>query len=206
MSVVSTANEELVDIVSRITAGDSTAEDEIIRRYERGVAVIIDNVVRSQPVTEDLSQETFRIVLEKLRRGDLRQPESLSGFVCSVARNAAITYIRRAKRYNLREEIGRAEHICDPAPNQLDQMLSRERSEIVRQVIGELKSERDREVLFRYYISEEDKNKICSDLGLTRIQFNNIIYRALARFKELYLQKVCDLARLGCDKTTPGDT
>ena len=206
MSVVSTANEELVDIVSRITAGDSTAEDEIIRRYERGVAVIIDNVVRNQSVTEDLSQETFRIVLEKLRRGELRQPESLSGFVCSVARNAAITHIRRAKRSNLREEIGSADHIPDPAPNQLDQMLARERSEIVRQVIGELKSERDKEVLFRYYLSEEDKNQICSDLSITRIQFNNIIYRALARFKELYVRKVCDQDRLGCDKTTPGDT
>lgn len=206
MSVVTTVTEELVDIVRRITAGDSTAEEEIIRRYERGIAVIIDNVVRNQSTTEDLSQETFRIVLEKLRRGDLRQPESLSGFVCSVARNAALDYIRRVKRSNLREEIGDAEHIADPAPNQLDQMLARERSEIVRQVIGELKSERDREVLFRYYVSEKDKNQICSDLGITRIQFNNIIYRALARFKELYLRKFAERDQLGCDKTKAGDT
>jgi len=85
-------------------------------------------------------------------------------------------------------------------------MLARERSEIVLQVIAELKSERDREVLFRYYVSEEDKNEICSALGITRIQFNNIIYRALARFKELYLRKVGDKDRQGCDKTTAGDT
>lgn len=195
MSVVSTANEELVDIVRRITAGDSTAEDDVILRYERGIAVIIDNVVRNQSVTEDLCQETFRIVLEKLRRGDLRQPESLSGFVCGVARNAAIDYIRRARRSSLREEIGNADHISNPAPNQLDQLLARERSEIVRQLISELKGERDREILFRYYVSEEDKNKICSDLGITGIQFNNITYRALARFKELYVRKVVDPER-----------
>jgi RNA polymerase sigma-70 factor (ECF subfamily) len=206
VSVVSTANDQLVDIVRRITAGDSTAEDEIIRRYERGIAVIIDNVVRNQSATEDLSQETFRIVIEKLRRGDLRQPESLSGFVCSVAKNAAIEYIRRTRRSNLREETGDAEHICDPAPNQLEEMLARERAEIVRQVIGELKSERDRDVLFRYYVSEEDKNQICSDLGITRNQFNKVIYRALARFKELYVRKIGDPDRLGCDKTKAGDT
>ena len=206
MSVVSTATEELVDIVRRITAGDSTAEPEIIRRYERGIAVIIDNVVRNQSATEDLSQETFKIVLEKLRRGELRQPERLSGFVCSVARNAAIDYIRRARRSNLREEIGNAEHISDTAPNQLEQMLAKERSEIVRQVIGELKAERDRDVLFRYYVLEEDKDEICSDLGITRIQFNNIIYRALGRFKELYMRKVGDPDQPGCDKTKVGDT
>lgn len=195
MNLVSTANGELVDIVRRIVAGDSAAEDEVVRRYEHGVAVIIDHIVRNQSATEDVSQETFRIVLEKLRRGDLRQPESLSGFVCSVARNAAIDYIRRAKRSNSREEIGDAEHIPDPAPNQLDQILAQERAEIVRQVILELKVERDRDVLFRYYVCEEDKDRICIDLGLTRTQFNNVIYRALARFKELYVRKVSERER-----------
>ena len=183
-------DEELVDIVRRIIAGDPAAEDEIVRRYEHGVAVIIDHIVRSPSTTEDLSQETFRIVLQKLRRGDLRQPESLSGFVCSVARNAAINYIRRSKRSSSREEIGGAEHIPDHAPSQLDRIVTKERAEVVRQVILELKLERDRDVLFRYYIAEEDKDRICLDLGLTRTQFNNVIYRALARFKELYVRKV----------------
>lgn len=195
MNLVSTANGELVDIVRRIVAGDSAAEDEVVRRYEHGVAVIIDHIVRNQSATEDVSQETFRIVLEKLRRGDLRQPESLSGFVCSVARNAAIDYIRRAKRSYSREEIGDAEHIPDPAPNQLDQILAQEKAEIVRQVILEMKVERDRDVLFRYYVGEEDKDRICIDLGLTRTQFNNVIYRALARFKELYVRKVSERER-----------
>ena len=180
---------ELVDIVRRIIAGDTAAEDEVVRRYEHGVSVIIDQIVRSQSATEDVSQETFRIVLEKLRRGDLRQPERLSGFVCSVARNTAIDYIRRAKRLISREEIGDAELLADSAPSQLDQILTKERAEVVRQTILELNVERDRDVLFRYYVAEENKDRICLDLGLTRTQFNNVIYRALARFKELYIRK-----------------
>jgi RNA polymerase sigma-70 factor (ECF subfamily) len=190
VSVVSTASEELVDIVRRIIAGDPAAEDEVVRRYEHGVAVIIDQIVRSPSVTEDVSQETFRIVLEKLRHGDLRQPESLSGFVCGVARNSAIDYIRRSKRSSSREEIGGAEYIPDPAPSQLDQIVTQEKAEVVRQIILELKFERDRDVLFRYHIAEQDKDRICFDLGLTRTQFNNVISRALARFKELYVRKV----------------
>ena len=189
MNVVSTASEELVDIVRRIIAGDPAAEDEVVRRYEHGVAVIIDHIVRSQSATEDVSQETFRIVLEKLRRGNLRQPERLSGFVCSVARNTAIEHIRRAKRSNSREESGDAERLPDSAPSQLDQILTKERAKVVRQTILELNVERDRDLLFRYYVAEEDKDRICLDLGLTRAQFNNVIYRALARFKELYVRK-----------------
>jgi len=189
VNVVSTASEELVDIVRRIIAGDPAAEDEVVRRYEHGVAVIIDHIVRSQSATEDASQETFRIVIEKLRRGNLRQPERLSGFVCSVARNTAIEHIRRAKRSNSREESGDAERLPDSAPSQLDQILTKERAKVVRQTILELNVERDRDLLFRYYVAEEDKDRICLDLGLTRAQFNNVIYRALARFKELYIRK-----------------
>jgi RNA polymerase sigma-70 factor, ECF subfamily len=189
VNLASMMSAELVDIVRRIIAGDTAAEDEVVRRYEHGVAVIIDHIVRSQSATEDVFQETFRIVLEKLRRGDLREPERLSGFVCSVARNAAIDYIRRSKRSSSREESGDAETLPDSAPSQLDQILTKERSEVVRQTILELNVQRDRDVLFRYYVAEEDKDRICLDLGLTRTQFNNVIYRALARFKELYILK-----------------
>jgi RNA polymerase sigma-70 factor (ECF subfamily) len=181
---------EVVEIARRILAGDPAAEDEVVRRYRQGVAVIIDHIVRGESATEDVSQETFKIVLEKLRRGDLREPERLSGFVCSVARNVALDYIRRARRFRNREEVGDAEHIHDPAPSQLEEILKQEKAGVVRQIINELKIERDRLLLFRYYIAEEDKDRLCLDLGLTRTQFNNVIYRALLRFKELYMRKV----------------
>lgn len=191
MNLVSTTSgTELVEIVRRIIAGDSAAEDEVVRRYRQGVAVIIDRIVRSQSATDDVSQETFKIVLEKLRRGDLRQPERLSGFVCSVARNAAIDYIRRARQLQNREENCDAEHIPDPAPSQFDEILKQEKARVVRQIINELKIERDRDLLNRYYIAEQDKDRICEDLHLTRTQFNNVIYRAIARFKELYERRV----------------
>jgi RNA polymerase sigma-70 factor (ECF subfamily) len=41
-------------------------------------------------------------------------------------------------------------------------------------------------VLYRFYVAEEDKQKICDDLGLTTLQFNLVLFRARARYKELY--------------------
>lgn len=191
MDGVSVSNEtELTELVKRIIAGDSAAEEEVVRRYKQGVAIIIDRIVRSPSVTEDVSQDTFKIVLTKVRRGDLREPERLSGFVCSVARNAAIDHVRRSRHLQNQEAIGDAEQLPDPAPSQLDEVLRQERAEVVRQLINELKQKRDRDLLLRYYVAEEDKDKICGDLGLTRAQFNNVIFRATARFKELYVRKI----------------
>jgi RNA polymerase sigma-70 factor, ECF subfamily len=193
VDVIRVGNEsELTELVTRIMAGDSTAEEEVVLRYKRGIGIIIDQIVRNPTAAEDVSQDTFRIVLEKIRHGDLREPARLSGFVCGVARNAAIEYIRRAKRLKNMDPIGEGQQIADSAPSQLDQMLKQERAAIVRQIIHELKVDRDRDLLLRYYIAEEDKDTICADLNITRAQFSNVIFRAIARFKELYLRRTGD--------------
>jgi RNA polymerase sigma-70 factor, ECF subfamily len=53
-------------------------------------------------------------------------------------------------------------------------------------VINELPSDRDRQILFRFYIAEEEKERICADLCLTGLHFNRVLFRARARYRELY--------------------
>jgi RNA polymerase sigma-70 factor, ECF subfamily len=190
-NVVKASNEtDWADWVWRITLGNSDAEDELFRRYKDGVAIIIGRIVHNESATEDLSQDTFRISLEKIRDGDVREPERLSGFICGVARNLAHDYVRKMRRLTNQEGILDAEQIRDPQPDQFDQLWSKERAVIVRQLIREIKVDRDREVLSRYFIAEEDKEQICADLGLTSHHFNSVIYRALKRYKELYIKRL----------------
>lgn len=201
MDPVRFSNEsELTELVNRVVAGDSAAEEELVRRYQHGVAVIIEQIVRNRSTTEDISQETFRIVITKVRRGDVRDAERLSGFVCGVARNTAVAHIRKLRHSQNQHTIADAAHLSDPTPNQLDKVLRDEQSKAVRQVISELRQKRDRDLLFRYYIGEEDKDKICQDVGFTRAQFHNVIFRATRRFKELYLQKKGQLEE-GADRS-----
>lgn len=176
--------------LGRITAGEADAEAEMVRRYKDGIAVIISGIVHNESLAEDLSQETFKIALEKIRDGDVREPERLSGFICGVARNLAIDAVRRMRRLASQEEVDSAEQIRDSQPDQFEQLWRKERAEIMRRTISELKVERDREVLFRYYIAEEDKDQVCAALGLTSQQFNSVIFRALKRYKELYLKRL----------------
>jgi len=176
--------------VWQITIGNATAEEELFRRYKDGIAIIIGRIVHNESVTEDLSQETFRISLEKIRDGDVREPERLSGFICGVARNLALDYVRKMRRLTNQEAIINAEQIRDPQPDQFEQLWRKERAGIVRKVINEIKVDRDREVLSRYYIAEEDKDQICADLSLTSHQFNSVIFRALKRYKKLYIKRL----------------
>jgi len=177
----------------RILAGDADAEAELVSRYKKGIAIIINRVVHNESIVEDLSQETFRIALEKIREGRVREPERLSGFICGIARNLAVQNVRRKPQLNDHMESSQAEQIRDSQPDQFEQLWHKQRAEIVRQLISDLKVERDRKILIRYFIAEEDKEQICADLRLTSLQFNTVLNRALKRFKELYIKRFGDL-------------
>ena len=90
--------DDWLEWLRRLINGDARAEAEMVRRYKDGIAIIIQRIVTNDSVVEDLSQETFKIVLEKLRDGDVREPERLSGFICGVARNLAIDSARKTRR------------------------------------------------------------------------------------------------------------
>src|SRR5215470_7082480 len=83
------ATSELVD---RIQAGDRSGEEDLVRQYSRGVLVIIGQSVSDRSLVEDLYQDCFRLVLEKVRAGEVREPDRLSGFICSIARHIVIEH------------------------------------------------------------------------------------------------------------------
>jgi len=173
------------ELVRRIRAGDATAESELVSRYCRGVTILIRRASSDPSAVDDIYQQTFQIALEKIRRGDLREPERLSGFICSLARNLVIDHFRRSAANRLSGPVEGA-RTADPAPGPLESLLRLERASIVRRVLAELPSERDREILFRFYIAEDEKDSICRDLGLTSLHFNRVLFRARERYRELY--------------------
>jgi RNA polymerase sigma-70 factor, ECF subfamily len=173
-------------LVLRIQAGDRTAEEELVSRYSRGVAIIVRRIATDPSLTDDLCQDAFRLIIEKVRRGEVREPEKLSGYVCSLARNLAIGHVRSVRMTQPLEEAESDPALFDPAPDPLKTLLEQEKVKAVRQTLTELSATRDREILHRFYIAEEDKEQICADLGLSNIHFNRVLYRARERFKELY--------------------
>lgn len=175
------------DLVRRIRNGDPRAEEELIARFGEGLTFLLRRWTRGHCDAEDLYQETFRLGLEKIRRGEVRDPERLAGFLRSLARNLSIEHYRKAARRGAREEeIDTAADVTHPDTGQLGQLLRKEKVSLVRRLLEELGSERDKQVLFRFYIAEEDKESIRSDLGLTAPEFNLVLFRARRRYRDLY--------------------
>lgn len=174
-------------LAERIQSGDSSAERAFIERFSRGVRAILRRATEGTAV-DDLYQETFRIALERIRGGALRDPAQLAGFVAALARNLAIEHFRRG-RHVLPGGAELLEQMEAPASNPVDILSQREEAECVRRVLEELPVERDREVLRRYYLTADDGELICHDFGLTRLQLNRVLYRARERFRALWVAR-----------------
>jgi RNA polymerase sigma-70 factor (ECF subfamily) len=154
------------------------------------VAIILDRHTGSRVEAEDLYQDTFRIALEKLRRGELREPEKLPGFVAQIARNLALEHYRKTSRRRTETDSEVVDAAAKVSAGQLGELLARENAAMVRRAIDDLGSSRDREILLRFYIAEEDKESISQDFGLSSLQFNRVLHRARQRYKALLLARL----------------
>jgi RNA polymerase sigma-70 factor (ECF subfamily) len=154
------------------------------------VAVFIDRHTNGRPEAEDLFQDTFRVGLEKLRQGELREPAKLPGFLAQIARNLAIEHYRKIARRKTDADSDAVLDAVASAESPLGGLLARENAALVRQTLHELANERDRQILLRFYIAEEDKDRISADYGLSSLQFNRVLHRARQRYKELLTERM----------------
>lgn len=183
---MSAQNRSHAELVSEIREGRPGAEAELVERFGRVVRVVLRQLLRGKPEAEDLFQDTFRLALEKIRGGELRDPATLPRFVTSMARNLAINYFRLQTRRRTDADSDAVAEASRTAPDQLGRLLMAEKAALVRRLIGELGTDRDQQVLYRFYIAEEDKAAICEDLDLDSLHFNRVLHRARQRYRQLY--------------------
>lgn len=173
-------------LVRRVAEEDREAEAEVVDRYARGLRFTLMRLTRDHALREDLEQETMQLVLIKLRNREIQKPESLGSFIAMIARNLFLEHKRKQKRHGeLAFQPDQDAHDVgtdDPSEAYLDA----ERNQMVRQLVGEMKHDRDRQILFKYYIEQQDSVSICSDLGIESRIFKQTLHRARQRFKELW--------------------
>lgn len=186
------------DLPERIRKGDEHAEAELYRRYGAGVKQILSRATGNFALAEELCQETLIIVLKRLRAEPLNDPSRLGAFIAQTARNLAMAEHRKKRRRQTDTGTDELAQAVDETLGQEGQAQLRSASAAVRAVLKELKSARDRLLLVRYYLRDEDKERICHDLGLSEQTFNVILFRARNRFLELLQKKGIGKSDLFC--------
>ncbi len=177
------------ELVARIQGGDESGMEDLYRIFARGIRFYLCRQLGPQEL-DDKVHDTFLIVVQAIRRGDLREPERLMGFVRTVVRRqvaAHIDHVVHSRREELHLDVGI--RVADGRHNPEQSAAFRQKIEFMRSVLHEL-SERDREVLTRFYLYEESPEQICGEMKLSETQFRLLKSRAKARFGELGRRKL----------------
>lgn len=192
------ANDDLLlpawgDLVVRIQQGDPLAMEELYAFFSKGVRYFFLRALGPEEL-EDRVHDCFVVVTQAIRQGELRDPDRLMGYVRTV--------VKRQIAGVIEQSVSRRKHEVDFADNLFsiadwkqdpeESVVSQERETIGRRVLKEI-SERDREVLLRFYVHEQPYETICEEMNLTYNQFRLLKSRAKARFGKLG-RRLADLA------------
>ena len=166
--------------VQRLKSGDSATEEHFARYFGDLVRIKASVHMRSREAVEDIRQETLLRVLRNLRNGVIEHPERFGAYVNSVCSNVMLELFRRDSRWSQFAEEGPEPQSGDP--DMESSMLQSERRDLVRRALGELPA-KDRNLLHRIFLDEEDKDNVCREFGVTREHLRVLLHRARGRLR-----------------------
>ncbi|MCU1258240.1 MAG: polymerase, sigma-24 subunit, subfamily [Bryobacterales bacterium] len=176
-------------MVDRIQRNDETAMEELYRVFSRGIRFYLCRQLGPQDL-DDRVHDCFLIVVQAIRKGDLREPERLMGFVRTIVRRQIAGHIETAVQTRRQQvDIETSGAIPDRRLDPETFVIGRQEEELAAAVLKGI-SRRDREILTRFYLHEQSQEQICREMRLTETQFRLLKSRAKARFGELGKRKL----------------
>jgi RNA polymerase sigma factor (sigma-70 family) len=173
-----------VELVERIQAGTTDGMEELYALFSRGIRYYLVRQLGPQEL-EDKIHDTFVVVVQAIRRGELREPSRLMGFVRTIVRRQVAAHIDKVVQSRREQtELDSTTRVMDPGTNPEESAIFSERKDLIHRVLSEIPS-RDREILTRFYLQEQSQEQICAEMDLSDTQFRLLKSRAKARFGEL---------------------
>jgi len=173
-----------VELVDRIRAGTTDGMEELYALFSRGIRFYLVRQLGPQDL-EDKIHDTFVVVVQAIRRGELREPSRLMGFVRTIVRRQVAAHIDKLVQSRKEQtELDNSVRVTDPGTNPEESAIFTQRKALIQRVLSEIPS-RDREILTRFYLEEQSQEQICTEMNLSDTQFRLLKSRAKARFGEL---------------------
>jgi RNA polymerase sigma-70 factor (ECF subfamily) len=155
-----------------------------INRHYAGLLSLLRARLQDEDLAKELLSQALLTSFEHFSSGRVADPSRLAGYIFHVAMNHLRNHRRKMyERVDLRADPGAIENMMGEASEQAPD-LPQIRAQ-VRAILAQLPTGRDRLIVRRFYLDEEDKDDICRDLGLSALHFDRVIFRARQRMRAL---------------------
>jgi RNA polymerase sigma-70 factor, ECF subfamily len=169
----------------RLRSGDVNAVSALMEQYKHRLYRYLLRLVSQPNTAEDLFQQTWLRVMERIHKYDPRR--SFEGWLFAVAHNLAIDHLRRRQPESLDEPTltgeTKSELLQNANQSVLEELLSRERADIVVDAVAELPVP-FREVLSLRFEEEMKLEEIAVVLALPLGTVKTRLHRALKALRQ----------------------
>ena len=165
------------EIASSPPGGAREAEAELYRRLAPRVRLYGMRHLREAQAAADLAHETLLLTIERLRGGEVREPDRLASFVLGVCRTMVREGVRSA---------GRKERLLEEYARTLPSAEVSEAPGLDRGRLAECLqrlTERERSLLVMTFYVDRTTEEIMRDFGLSAANVRVIRHRALGRLR-----------------------
>ena len=164
----------------RYVEGDDSAFEELVAMFAPGLISFINGYVHCPATAEDLMEDTFcELILHKNRnKNRFRGGSAFKTYLYSIARNKAITCIRKNKRMTFLVD---AEPVADM---DLDDIVQRrDRNRRLWDALDKIRVEYS-EALYLFYFDDMDYEQIAAVLKKNKGQVKNLLHRGKQSLRE----------------------
>jgi RNA polymerase sigma-70 factor (ECF subfamily) len=165
-------------------APDRAEIEALIAREYVGLRLHLTRRTGDAHVAADLLNEAICTTWEKWAAGRIARPQQIVGYIFQVALNLLRNHRRLvSERPEKRVDVTACEGLASAAAT--DDAVETHIAARVKELIRGMGSVRDRTILVRFYLDEEDRETICRDLQITPAQFAKVLHRARTRLRTL---------------------
>ncbi len=168
---MNTVSNKLTDaqLIQLYKRGDESAFAELLGRYKAKVYTTIYMIVKDRYIAEDLFQETFIKVVNRLTAGTYNEEGKFGMWVSRIAHNLAIDHFRRQKRYPmiLTEDGKNVFNTLDFTEDSVEDLKVKQDTHAVLKQLIQTLPEAQREVLIMRHYAEMNFKDIAEATGVS---------------------------------------
>ena len=173
------------ELIQRILTGDENAFATLIQKYQRQVHTHALRKIGDFQIAEDITQETFLRVYQKLET--LNNPAQFSTWLHAIVNHLCIAWFRKNR---LQTKSLQEIHISEIEGESYSRYIATEHAkttadaqrDLVKKLLAQLK-ERDRDVITLHYFEEMTSSEIGEVLGVPENTVKSRLHRARQRLK-----------------------
>jgi RNA polymerase sigma-70 factor (ECF subfamily) len=177
--------------LTRLRGGDVEAVAALMERYQHRLYRYLLRIVRQPDTAEDLFQQTWLRVMERIR--NYHPERSFEGWLFALAHNLAIDHLRRYRPESLDEPLpsgdSRVELVPGAGLGALEELLSQERAGWLAEAVAELPLV-FREVLTLRFEEEMKLEEMAAVLALPLGTVKTRLHRALKHLRRTLEEKL----------------